>query len=178
MDHSIIIIVDSIPPPTTGPPITTPSQPSTTTDQTTMTEVTVVTQASTTTAASSTSTRGLGTTGSTPPATDTPPTVPTATSTAMPTITVFPVTSSGDATAGESYSLECTVTVTGSNDQPTITWLMGANNMITSGVVTTGGMSTLTFNPLAASHAGIYTCRATLDSVMDSASTTITVQSE
>ena len=161
--------MDSIPPPTTGPPnITTPSQPSTTTDQTTMTTATVVNQASTTTAAPLPTTRGLGTTGSTPP-------MPTA----MPTITVFPITSSGNATAGESYSLECTVTVTGSNDQPTITWLMGPmNNMITSGVVTTGGMSTLTFNPLAASHAGIYTCRATLDSVMDSASTTITVQSE
>ena len=62
-------------------------------------------------------------------------------------------------TAGESYSLECTVTVTGSTDQPTITWLDPMNNMITSGVETTGSMSTLTFNPLAASHAGIYTCR-------------------
>ena len=89
------------------------------------------------------------------------------------------ITPSGDNNAGERYSLECTVTVTGSNEQPIITWLMGPmDNMITSGVVTTGSMSTLTFNPLAASHAGIYTCRATLDSVMDSASTTITVQSE
>ena len=57
------------------------------------------------------------------------------------------------------------------------------NNMINTNadgvtVVTTGGMSTLTFNPLAASHAGTYTCRATLGSAMDSASTTITVQSE
>ena len=176
--------MDSIPPPTTGLPITTLSELSTT-DQTTITTTTVVTQTDATTAAPSPTTRGLSITGSTPPATDTPPTVPTSTSTdmptVMPTITVFPVASSGNATAGESYSLECTVTVTGSNDQPTITWLMGPmNNMIiiTSEVVTTGSMSTLTFNPLAASHAGIYTCRATLDSVMDSASTTITVQSE
>ena len=96
------------------------------------------------------------------------------------TVTVSPITSSGTATAGESYSLECTVTVSGSNDQPMITWLMGPmdNQMISSGVVTTGSMSTLTFNPLAASHAGTYTCRATLGSDMDSASTTITVQSE
>ena len=95
------------------------------------------------------------------------------------TVDVSPIISSGTAIAGESYSLECTVTVTGSNDQPMITWLMGPN-MITSGVVTkfNGGMSTLTFNPLSASHAGTYTCRATLGSAMDSAPTTITVQSE
>ena len=92
-------------------------------------------------------------------------------------ITDVSITTSGTATAGENYSLECTVTVTGSTDQPTITWLMGPmDNMITSGVMTAGSMSTLTFNPLAASHAGTYTCRATLGSAMDSASTTITMQ--
>ena len=111
-----------------------------------------------------------------------PPTEPPMTTTNVPTpitITVSPITPSGAGTAGESYSLECTVTVTGSTDQPTITWLMGPmNDMITSGVMMNGGMSTLTFNPLAASHAGIYTCRATLGSAVDSASMTITVQSE
>jgi hypothetical protein len=87
--------------------------------------------------------------------------------------------SSGTTAAGESYNLQCTVTVTGSTDQPMITWLKGPmNNMITSGVMTTGSTSTLTFNPLAASHAGTYTCRATLGSAMDSASRTIIVQSE
>ena len=94
-------------------------------------------------------------------------------------VTVSPIISSGTAIAGESYSLECIVTVTGSNDQPMITWLMGPmDNMITSGVVTNGSMSTLIFNRLSASHAGIYTCRATLGSATDSASRTITVQSE
>ena len=82
------------------------------------------------------------------------------------TVSVSPINSSGNGTAGESHSLECTVTVTGSDDQPTITWLMGPmDNMITSGVVTNGSMSTLTFNPLSASHAGTYTCRATLGSI-------------
>ena len=119
-----------------------------------------------------------------PPATYTPP--PSGppidtTSVATPAITGVSITSSrsGTATAGESYSLECAVTVTGSTDQLRITWRMGPmENMITSGVMTNGGMSTLTFNPLSASHAGTYTCRATLGSVMDSASRTITVQSE
>ena len=101
--------------------------------------------------------------------------------TAQVTITDVSIISSGTGTAGESYSLECTVTVSGSNDQPTITWLMGPMNnqmMVSSGVETTGSMSTLTFDPLAISHAGTYTCRGTLGSAVDSESTTITVQSE
>ena len=102
------------------------------------------------------------------------------------TITVAPITFSGSNTAGESYILECTVSVTGSTDQPTITWLDNGTE-ISSTIARmvseiTGSASsyssTLTFNPLAASHAGTYTCRATLDSAMDSASRTITVQSE
>ena len=99
---------------------------------------------------------------------------------APPAITVgVSITPLGTGTAGESYSLECTVTMTGSTvDLPAITWLDPMNNPITSGVETTGSMSTLTFNPLAASHFGTYTCTATLGSAMDSASTTITVQSE
>ena len=106
----------------------------------------------------------------TPPLTEPPITI---------TVDVSPITSSGTPTAGESYGLECTVTVTGSTDQPMITWLMGPmDNMITSGVIMNGSISTLTFNPLAASHAGTYTCRATLGSAMDSESRTITVQSE
>jgi hypothetical protein len=103
---------------------------------------------------------------------------PTTTSPPPVTITIA-ITSSGTATAGESYSLECTVIVTGSTDLPMITWLMGPmDNRITSGVVTTGSMSTLKFNPLAASHAGTYTCRVTLGSAMESASRAITVRSE
>jgi hypothetical protein len=111
----------------------------------------------------------------------TPPIEPPVTTANVPTPTIsgVSISPSGTATAGETFRLVCTVTVTGSTDQPMITWLMGPmDNMITSGVVATGGMSTLTFNPLAASHAGTYTCRATLGSAMDSESRTITVQSE
>ena len=119
--------------------------------------------------------RYLDTPGSTPPATDTPLT----TASPSPVTITVAVTSSSRNTAGESYSLECFVTVTGSADQPTITWLIGPmDNVITSGVVTTGSISTLTFSPLAASHAGTYTCRATVDNATESASTTVTVQSE
>ena len=93
----------------------------------------------------------------------------------LPTLSVS-ITHSGDNTAGESYNLRCTVTVTGSTNQPTITWLDSMNNMITSGVETTDSMSTLTFNPLAASHAGIYTCRATLANIEETESAEVILQ--
>ena len=93
-------------------------------------------------------------------------------------VTDISITSSGTATAGESYSLVCTVTVTGSTDQLSIHWTDPMGKMITSGVATTGSRSTLTFNPLEASHAGTYTCIATLDSANYSASTNVTVQSK
>ena len=47
--------------------------------------------------------------------------------------------------------------------------------MNTSRVVTIGSMSTLTFNPLAASDAGTYTCRAALGSAMNATSRTYTI---
>ena len=86
---------------------------------------------------------------------------------------------SGTNTAGEAYSLKCSATVTGSTDQPTITWLDPMNNPVPSEMVTTtGNMSTLTFNPLAASYAGTYTCRATLGGAVQTATTDVRVQSE
>ena len=91
-------------------------------------------------------------------------------------VSITPV--SGTNTAGEIYSLECSATVTGSTDQPTITWLDPMNNPVPSGMVaTTGSMSTLTFNPLSASHAGTYTCRVTVGSAMQTATIDISVES-
>ena len=56
--------------------------------------------------------------------------------------------------------------------QPTITWLDPMNNEI---MPTT---SVLTFNPLNASDAGTYTCRATLGSVVETVQVMVTVESE
>ena len=108
--------------------------------------------------------------------------------TAQINITDVSITSSGANTAGESYSLECKVTMTpGSTDQPTITWLddngeempsSDPTRTVTTSASTGGYSSTLAFSPLAASHAGTCVCRATLGSAMDSASRTITVQSK
>ena len=121
----------------------------------------------------------MTTTSQSTPATTTSADAPGTTTLPPPvSISVAPITIIGTNTAGESYSLECSITVAGSTDQPTITWLDPMNNQITSGVVeTTGSISTLTFDPLAASHDGMtYTCRATLGSAMDSASWTVSVQ--
>ena len=86
------------------------------------------------------------------------------------------ITASGTNIAGETYSLECSATVTGSTDQPTITWLDQINNPVPSEMVTTtGSMSTLTFNPLVASHAGTYTCRVSAGGVTETQTFTVIV---
>ena len=68
-----------------------------------------------------------------------------------------------------------TRTSTGLTGQPNITWLDPMNNEIMS---TNGSMSILTFNPLTASAAGMYTCRATLNSIEETAKVMVTIQSE
>ena len=78
--------------------------------------------------------------------------------------------------AGETYSLVCSVA---STFDPTITWSGPMNNTVPSEMVnTTGRMSTLTFNPLSASHAGTYTCRAAANSQVQTVSEVVTVRSE
>ena len=77
---------------------------------------------------------------------------------------------SSDGTAGEIYSLECSVSVMGSADQPTITWLESGTEISSTTTRMVSGMTgsagtyskILTFNPLAVSHAGTYTCKAIL----------------
>ena len=59
-----------------------------------------------------------------------------------------------------------------------IIWLDPMNSTITSGVVTVGSMSTLTFNPLVASHAGTYTCEVMVGSITEATEVGIIVESE
>ena len=73
-----------------------------------------------------------------------------------------------DPSAGESYTLTCTVEVVeGLVVRPDVEWLDPDNNTITNGgditvgsQETSGTITTLTFNPLHTSHGGEYTCRA------------------
>ena len=86
------------------------------------------------------------------------------------------ITASGTNTAGQTYRLVCSATVTGSTDQPTFTWLNPINNTVLSGMVTTtGSMSTLTFSPLTVSNAGTYTCRVTAGGVTETQTTTVVI---
>ena len=90
-----------------------------------------------------------------------------------PSISVS-ISASGSNTAGQTYRLVCSATVTGSTNQPTFTWLDPINNTVPSGMVnTTGSISTLTFSPLAVSHAGNYTCRVTAGGVTETQTTTV-----
>ena len=105
-----------------------------------------------------------------------------------PGITVS-IDTSGTNTAGETYNLMCSASVTGSTDQPSITWLEGDVEISNSTTRTvsaptmrpSGGSysNTLTFSPLAASHAGTYTCRATAaGNLMDTGMMVVSIQSK
>ena len=102
------------------------------------------------------------------------------------TITIM-ITDVSAGLPGEILSMECSAAVTGSIDQPTIIWLENNGIEISSDTARTVSMtsahgsggrysSTLTFNPLAASHAGTYTCRAVMGDVMNSTSVYVIVQ--
>ena len=97
------------------------------------------------------------------------------------------ITASGTNTAGETYSLVCSVTVTGSTDQPTITWLDNGAQITsdasrtvsaTTGDGSNGYYSTMTFNPLSVAHARTYTCRAIVGGEMNGDIEVVSVQSE
>ena len=83
-------------------------------------------------------------------------------------VTITPSGGLNTATAGTSFSLECSATVEMQADSPTpnFEWFHGANNVsVPSGAtpMTTVSdntyTSTLQFSPLQESHAGMYTCR-------------------
>ena len=66
--------------------------------------------------------------------------------------------------------------MTGSNDQAVFTWLDSMDNPIPSEMInTTDSVSTLVFSPLAASHAGNYTCVVSLEGVSYNETMMITV---
>ena len=86
-------------------------------------------------------------------------------------IILIAIASHGTNTAGENYSLECLAV----NNPSNITWLLPPTSAM---VTTTGSMSTLTLSPLAASHAGTYTCSTMVEGSVQTATLSITVQSE
>ena len=76
------------------------------------------------------------------------------------------ITPGGDNTAGQTYSLDCTVI--GTTDPATYQWLDNNGTQLTSS-------SQLEFSPLLASDAGTYTCQATVGSVVVEGSNTLEI---
>ena len=67
------------------------------------------------------------------------------------------ITPSGTPTAGQTYSLNCSLT--GTTDPATYQWFHGNGTRLAD-------VSQLGFSSLSVSEAGAYTCRATVGSVM------------
>ena len=91
------------------------------------------------------------------------------------------ITASGENTAGEHYSLTCTVEVVGSSDVPTITWITTEPEMMSQ---TSDDNSThvrsniLSFTPLKESHANNYTCVVNVVDITVTKSYLLDVQSK
>ena len=68
------------------------------------------------------------------------------------------------------------ISMTGSNDQPVFSWLDSTGSPVPSEMINmAGSVSTLVFSPLAASHAGNYTCVVSLEDVSYNKTMIITV---
>ncbi len=100
----------------------------------------------------------------------------------MPDGAILVVTSfSGTPTAGEMYSLNCTVQedILGLTGEPVAVWMDSNGNVMTGDDITvtpSNGISTLTFNPLKATNADTYTCTGSLQSPALSTPLTVTQQ--
>lgn len=76
------------------------------------------------------------------------------------------ITSTGATTVGGTRSLNCSLN--GATDPVTYQWFDGNGTRLTN-------VSQLLFSPLRPSHAGTYTCRATVGSVTVEGSSTVTI---
>ena len=100
------------------------------------------------------------------------------------TVVTISITTHGDNSAGDIYTLKCSATEAA--DQPTITWLKDGilfsdNNAIKTETVNSNDGSyscNLTFNPLVASHEGMFTCKAVVGGVVRTMSINVTVEGE
>ena len=87
------------------------------------------------------------------------------------------ITASGMSTAGQMYTLTCSVDVPGTSS---IQWQYSNGSDVTTGDGITVSEGVLTFNPLRTSHGGEYTCQATAEttSVVRTAMWNVIVQSK
>ena len=99
------------------------------------------------------------------------------------------ITTSGINAVGQTYRLECSAN--SPTNQPSVNWLHNGGGITGSDAIrlsssifvnpidgSTSSTYTLTFSPLAASHAGNYTCRVTAGEVTETRTTTVIVNSK
>ena len=79
------------------------------------------------------------------------------------------ITHSGTPTAGETFSLNCSLS--GTTDPVTYQWINSNGTQLSN-------VSQLMFSPLLASHVGVYTCQATVGSVVVEGSATVSISRE
>ena len=85
----------------------------------------------------------------------------------LPLLTVnIVITPTGTPTAGETFSLNCSVT--GTDDSATYQWFDSNGTQLIN-------ISQLQFSPLRASEGGAYSCRATVRGVVVEGTATVTV---
>ena len=103
------------------------------------------------------------------------------------TLNVTFIRDAGVSTAGQSLNLTCTAILNGIAGSPTIQWLDSNSNPISNNsnftvenmimVNDSAYERTLVFSSVHTSHAGHYTCRATLGQASAMASTQLSVKS-
>ena len=91
------------------------------------------------------------------------------------------ITTIGSPTAGDSYTLKCSVS--GTSGPASYQWFGPPNgDSITNSssriVFSNSSLTLLEFSPLQVSHAGVYTCRATVNGVVVEHSASVTVNGE
>ena len=90
------------------------------------------------------------------------------------------ITTIGSPTAGDYYSLKCSVS--GTSDAASYQWFGPNGESITNSssrmVFSNSSLTLLEFSPLQAFHAGLYTCRATVNGIVVENSASVTVNGE
>ena len=89
------------------------------------------------------------------------------------------ITAGENPTLGQQYTLTCNVTVASGSGTPTVQWVgPGSSAPIATGgdfTVSSTAPYTLTINPLRQSHAGQYTCQATVGGDTGTGSTIVNI---
>ena len=91
-------------------------------------------------------------------------------------VTIIP---SGSPTAGETYSLECSATVSGSSGVPSYQWLVGPpdnRQPLNNDSSITVNSNMVQFSTLRTSHGGMYTCQVTVGDLIAETNSTVEIE--